>query len=75
MIMSVGGVKGESSAGVFILSPCEAARPMIPRDKKRKPATLNNYSGGVDEGLTNGSNLEFCCAESQSVYKQGTENG
>lgn len=69
MIMSVGGVKGiEFGKGFDFVSMrgSEANDSIVIKDGK--PAALNNYSGGVDGGLTNGSDLEICCALRPSPY-------
>lgn len=69
MIMSVGGVKGiEFGRGFGFVSMrgSEANDSIV--IKEGKPASLNNYSGGVDCGVTNGSDLELCCALRPSPY-------
>lgn len=69
MIMSVGGVKGIEFGKGFDFVPMrgsEANDSIVIKDGK--PATLNNFSGGVDDGLTNGSDLELCCALRPSPY-------
>lgn len=62
MIMSVGGVKGiEFGKGFDFASMrgSEANDSIV--IKEGKPADYNNYSGGVEGGLTSGSDLELCC--------------
>lgn len=69
MIMNVGGVKGiEFGRGFDFVSMrgSEANDSIVVKDGK--PAVLNNLSGGVDGGLTNGSDLELCCALMPSPY-------